>query len=93
MSVIEVKGLSKAFDGRAVLTNVGFRVDEGEVFGYLGPNGAGKTTTMRILLGLLHSSSGKATVFGKPLGAHPALRRKVGVLFDNPGLFDRLSAA
>jgi ABC-2 type transport system ATP-binding protein len=93
VNVIEVKGLSKTFDGRTVLTNVGFGVDEGEVFGYLGPNGAGKTTTMRILLGLLHPSSGEATVFGKPLGSHPALRRKVGVLFDNPGLFDRLSAA
>jgi ABC-2 type transport system ATP-binding protein len=93
MSVIEARGLSKTFDGRSVLRDVTFAVERGEVFGYLGPNGAGKTTTMRILLGLIRPSAGEATVFGKPLGARGDLRRRAGVLLDNPGLFDRLSAA
>jgi ABC-2 type transport system ATP-binding protein len=93
MSVIEARNLSRTFDGRSVLRDVSFRVEKGEVFGYLGPNGAGKTTTMRILLGLVHPTEGGATVFGKPLGAREDLRRRVGVLMDNPGLFERLSAA
>jgi ABC-2 type transport system ATP-binding protein len=93
MSIIEARRLSRTFGGRSVLTDVSFSVGRGEVFGYLGPNGAGKTTTMRILLGLVHPTAGEATVFGKPLGNRGDLRRRVGVLLDNPGLFDRLSAA
>jgi ABC-2 type transport system ATP-binding protein len=92
MSVIEARGLSKTFGDRSVLTDVSFSVGPGEVFGYLGPNGAGKTTTMRILLGLVHPTAGDATVFGEPIGDHGDLRRRVGVLLDNPGLFERLSA-
>ena len=53
MSVIDVQDLSKKFKDRAVLSNINFKIEPGEIFGYLGPNGAGKTTTMRILLGLL----------------------------------------
>jgi ABC-2 type transport system ATP-binding protein len=93
MSIIEARRLSRTFGSQSVLTDVSFSVGRGEVFGYLGPNGAGKTTTMRILLGLVHPTAGEATVFGKPLGNRGDLRRRVGVLLDNPGLFDRLSAA
>jgi ABC-2 type transport system ATP-binding protein len=67
-------------------------VKEGEVFGYLGPNGAGKTTTMRIILGLLKPTSGRALVFGKELSDNDDLRRRVGVLLENDGLYEHLSA-
>jgi ABC-2 type transport system ATP-binding protein len=62
--MIEVKGLTKEFNGVTALNGVSFQVNEGEVFAYLGPNGAGKTTTVNILATLLTPTSGKATVAG-----------------------------
>jgi ABC-2 type transport system ATP-binding protein len=67
LKMIEVQGLTKKFKERRVLKDVKFQVKEGEIFGYLGPNGAGKTTTMRILLGLLKPTAGKALVWGKTI--------------------------
>jgi ABC-2 type transport system ATP-binding protein len=75
-----------------VLDHVTFSVEKGEIFGYLGPNGAGKTTTMRILLGLLRPTLGTATVLGSDLGRDDRMRAKVGVLMENNGLYDRLTA-
>jgi ABC-2 type transport system ATP-binding protein len=75
-----------------VLDGLSFSVNKGEVFGYLGPNGAGKTTTMRVLLGLLAPSSGTATVLGADLSKDDEVRRSVGVLMENNGLYDRLTA-
>jgi ABC-type multidrug transport system, ATPase component len=92
MSVIEVRDLSRSFDGKRVLQHLNFSVEKGEVFGFLGPNGAGKTTTMRILLGLLGASSGEAWVFGGSLAEQDRLRRRVGVLLENNGIYDQLTA-
>ena len=89
---IELHELRKVFNGRPVLNGVSFAVQKGEVFGYLGPNGAGKTTTMRILLGLLKPTSGTAFVNGIDLSENDEARRSVGVLFENDGLYDRLTA-
>lgn len=64
MAVIEIEGLTKDYGyGRGVF-DVSFRVEEGEVYGFLGPNGAGKTTTLKMLSGLLHPTSGEASVLG-----------------------------
>jgi len=90
--MIEVQNLTKRFNGTTVLGGIDFQVKEGEVFGYLGPNGAGKTTTMRIILGLLKPTSGRALVFGKELSDNDDLRRRVGVLLENDGLYEHLSA-
>jgi len=92
--MIEVQNLTKTFNGKTVLKNVSFEVKEGEIFGYLGPNGAGKTTTLRIILGLLNPTSGNAFVMGQNLGLgeNEALRNKVGVLLEDDGVYDRLSA-
>jgi ABC-2 type transport system ATP-binding protein len=92
MSVIEVRDLSRSFNGKRVLRNLNFSVEKGEVFGFLGPNGAGKTTTMRILLGLLEASSGEALVFETSLANQDRIRQRVGVLLENNGIYDQLSA-
>ncbi len=63
-----VEGLEKRFGPVRALAGVGFEVEEGEVFGYLGPNGAGKTTTLRLILGLVRASAGRATVLGRGPG-------------------------
>jgi ABC-2 type transport system ATP-binding protein len=57
-------GLSKRYGTSEVLHDLDLRVDSGEVFGFLGPNGAGKTTTIRLLLGLLRPTRGRAEIFG-----------------------------
>jgi len=90
--MIEVKNLTKKFNGKRVLNDVSFEVGKGEVFGYLGPNGAGKTTTMRIFLGLLKPTSGKALVMGRNLDNDEEVRGRVGVVLENDGLYERLSA-
>lgn len=90
--MIEVQNLTKTFNGKTVLKDISFKVKEGEIFGYLGPNGAGKTTTMRIILGLLNPTSGNAFVLGQNLGENEKLRNKVGVLLENDGVYDKLSA-
>jgi len=92
MSAIEVSGLCRSFDGRPVLDDVSFSVERGGVFGYLGPNGAGKTTTLRILLGLLEPDAGSARVLGATLGDHAGLRGRVGVLLEQNGFSERLTA-
>jgi ABC-2 type transport system ATP-binding protein len=89
---LKYKIYQKNFNEKTVLNGLNFQVREGEIFGYLGPNGAGKTTTMRIILGLLRPTSGKAMVFGGDLVNNDELRRKVGILLDNDGLYDGLSA-
>lgn len=84
--------LRKDFSGRKVLDGLTFSIEKGEIFGFLGPNGAGKTTTMRILLGLLRPTSGRATVLGADLSTDDRMRKRVGVLMENNGLYDRLTA-
>ena len=62
--VIEAIGLTKRYGSRRGIVDVDFQIQESEVFGFLGPNGAGKTTTIRVLLGFLRPTAGRATVFG-----------------------------
>ena len=63
-SVIVVENLTRRFGEFVAVDHINFEVKPGEVIGYLGPNGSGKTTTIRMLLGLLKPSDGKATVLG-----------------------------
>ena len=65
MGILEVKSVTKKFGSFKALDEISFQVNSGEIFGFIGPNGAGKTTTIRILLGLLKATSGKAKIFGK----------------------------
>ena len=83
--MIEVQNLTKTFNGKTVLKDISFEVKEGEIFGYLDPNGAGKTTTLRIILGLLRPTSGKALVMDKKLGDDEELSKRVGVVLENDG--------
>ena len=62
---IEVHGLTKRFGSFVAVDDLSFDVEPGRITGFLGPNGAGKTTTLRMLLGLVHSSGGSATIDGR----------------------------
>jgi ABC-2 type transport system ATP-binding protein len=96
VSAISASGLGKSFAGRPACREVTFSVERGEVFGLLGPNGAGKTTTLRMLAGLYAPDEGTATVAGFPVSpGHPGgagLRARVGLLTEQPGFYDRLTA-
>ena len=95
-SAISVRGLGKSFQGRRACWDLSFEVEQGEVFGLLGPNGAGKTTTLRILAGLYAPDTGSARVAGFEIAPGSAgsaeLRRRVGLLTETPGFYDRLTA-
>jgi ABC-2 type transport system ATP-binding protein len=81
MSVIEVTNLTKYYGKSRGIVDVSFKEEEGEIFGFIGPNGAGKSTTIRLLLSLIHPTSGTATIFGKDVLTHgPEIRRDIGYL-------------
>jgi ABC-2 type transport system ATP-binding protein len=81
MSVIEVENLTKYYGKSRGIVDVSFREEEGEIFGFIGPNGAGKSTTIRLLLSLIHPSSGVARVFGRDVTRHGTeIRRDIGYL-------------
>ena len=92
-SVVAVDGLTKRYGSAVAVDSVSFDVPAGEVIGLLGPNGAGKTTAMKMLLGLVKPTSGRASVLGAEPGspefAH-AIQR-VGALIESPALYERLS--
>ncbi|MBP2079909.1 ABC transporter ATP-binding protein [Oceanobacillus polygoni] len=92
-NIIEVKSLAKIFGNKAALEDVSFQVEKGETFGFLGPSGSGKTTTIKILTGQLLQTSGDATVFNLPVTSlnKPSYRKRIGVITDNSGLYQRLS--
>jgi len=81
MSIIEVNHLTKYYGKSRGIIDVSFQVEEGEMFGFIGPNGAGKSTTIRLLLSLIHPTSGSAKVFGKDVISHGAeIRGNIGYL-------------
>jgi len=92
-AVIEVNDLERTFGEQKAVDGITFQVAAGEVFGLLGPNGAGKTTSVRLLNGLLPPSGGSARLFGlDPARQGEDVRRKTGVLTENPSLYERMSA-
>ena len=81
MSIIEVSHLTKYYGKARGIVDVSFEVEEGEIFGFIGPNGAGKSTTIRLLLSLIHPTSGSAKIFGRDVVAHgPEIRKDIGYL-------------
>jgi ABC-type multidrug transport system ATPase subunit len=89
--VIETHALGKRYgDSIVAVDRLDLRVRRGEVYGFLGPNGAGKTTTLRMLVGLIRPTSGRAQVLGAPPGSRPALAR-TGALIEAPGFYPSLS--
>ncbi len=86
-------GLTRDFPGVRALDGLSLQVARGSIFGFLGRNGAGKTTTIRLLLGLLRPTDGDARVLGfDPVTESDEIRRRCGVLLEQSGLLERLSA-
>jgi ABC-2 type transport system ATP-binding protein len=80
--VIEIDHLTKRFGKTLAVDDLSFRVRGGAISGFLGPNGAGKTTTLRIVLGLVRSTSGSARVMGRPYRELDSPIRQVGAVLE-----------
>ena len=89
---IDVKGLSKSFEGREVVHELSMQVKRGTIYGFLGPNGSGKTTTIRMLCGLLTPDSGEGTCLGYDIRRDAGkIKLKVGYMTQRFSLYQDLS--
>jgi ABC-2 type transport system ATP-binding protein len=90
-AVIEVTGLTKRYGGQAVVDDIAFRVDAGEIFGILGPNGAGKTTAVECMEGLRRRDGGEVRILGlDPLTDRHRLHQRIGVQLQESQLQEKL---
>jgi ABC-2 type transport system ATP-binding protein len=89
---IDVRGLTKSFDGRVVVRDLSMQVRRGTIYGFLGPNGSGKTTTIRMLCGLLTPDKGEGTCLGFDIQAEAdKIKRHVGYMTQRFSLYQDLS--
>jgi len=94
MHLLEIKGLSKAYNSREVVKNVDILVKRGEVVGLLGPNGAGKTTTFYMIVGIIPPNKGKIIFDNQDITAMPIHERAlygIGYLSQEPSIFRKLT--
>ncbi|MBU0553587.1 ATP-binding cassette domain-containing protein [Myxococcota bacterium] len=94
--MIELRGVGVAFNARAALSDISFRVERGETLGIIGAGGAGKTLILKLICGLLRPSQGQVIFDGQALGglderALMRLRGRMGMIFQNNALFDFMS--
>lgn len=81
--MIEVKGLTKTFDGFKALNDANLTVEKGSIYGLVGPNGAGKSTIIRHILGIYKGDSGEITVDGDPVWENPAVKARMSSIPDD----------
>lgn len=92
--LLEAENLVKAYDGRVVVDQVSYAVDDGEIVGLLGPNGAGKTTSFRMTVGMIQPQSGAVRFLGQNVTTLPMYKRArlgIGYLSQEPSVFQRLT--
>lgn len=90
--VVTVQNLTRRFGEFTAVDHINFEVNQGEIVGYLGPNGSGKTTTIRMLLGLLLPTEGRATVLGYDIAQQSeAIRLRVGYMSQKFAIYDDLT--
>jgi ABC-2 type transport system ATP-binding protein len=91
---IDVRDMTKSFDGRTVVNRINLRVRSGEIYGFLGPNGSGKTTFIRMLCGLLRADAGSGTCLGYDV-IHDSeeIKRQVGYMTQRFSFYEDLTIA
>jgi len=88
MPVVELAGVTKAYENKVAVSNLSLCIDAGQMFGLLGPNGAGKTSSIRMMMGITIPDSGRISLFGKPFD-RKSLER-VGYLPEERGLYKKM---
>jgi ABC-2 type transport system ATP-binding protein len=92
MSFLRLEGLTRRFGDRVAVDGLTLDIARGETFGFLGPNGAGKSTTFHLLTGMLAPDGGRVLIDGEPAPpTDPRMRRRLGVVFQDPSLDDKLT--
>lgn len=92
-TAVEIRNLTKVFDGKEVLRSCNLTVQSGTIYGLLGANGAGKTTMFKLITGLLSPTAGNIKVQGETLSIDKKdFLRKMGILIETPVFYDHLSA-
>jgi len=91
--MIEITNLTKSYGEKLAVDHINLKINDGEIFGLLGPNAAGKTTTVRLLSTILKPDDGTAVINTVDVVKNPrAIRKMIGVLPEEVGLYDRLTA-
>lgn len=93
MSQIELKNITKTFDGKTILNNISLKVEEGERISLLGPSGCGKTTTLKIIAGLLKNDKGHLLIGDKDVSNVPVEKRGAVIVFQDYLLFPHMTVA
>jgi ABC-2 type transport system ATP-binding protein len=88
MPVVELAGVTKAYDTKIAVNNLSLTIEAGQMFGLLGPNGAGKTSSIRMMMGITIPDSGKVMLFNKPF--ERASLERVGYLPEERGLYKKM---
>ncbi|MDD5566410.1 MAG: LPS export ABC transporter ATP-binding protein [Candidatus Omnitrophica bacterium] len=94
MHLLEIKGLTKSYDGKEVVKGVDMTVKRGEIVGLLGPNGAGKTTTFYMIVGIIPADDGRIIFDNEnltPLSIHERCRYGIGYLSQEPSIFRKMT--
>jgi ABC-2 type transport system ATP-binding protein len=90
--MIELKDLTKTYNGLRAVNQLNLWVRRGEIFGFVGPNGAGKTTTIKMMGGILQPSAGAVKIAGHSMQAEPEkAKSKIGFIPDRPYLYEKLT--
>jgi ABC-2 type transport system ATP-binding protein len=88
MPVVELAGVTKAYENKVAVNNLSLRIDAGQMFGLLGPNGAGKTSSIRMMMGITIPDSGHINLFEKPFDRR--ILERVGYLPEERGLYKKM---
>ena len=88
MPVVELAGVTKAYEDKVAVSNLSLSIDAGQMFGLLGPNGAGKTSSIRMMMGITIPDSGRVSLFDKPFDRKSL--EQVGYLPEERGLYKKM---
>ena len=89
--IVELKNVSKSFDGELVLDHISLDIYDNEFLTLLGPSGCGKTTTLRIIAGFEQADEGEVIFLGEEISAVPPHKRNVNTVFQRYALFPHLN--